>query len=159
MASGAGRTYAARALGYGIPALRVDGNDYLAVAAVSDWAVRRARAGLGPAFVEWFTYRAAAHSTSDNPAAYRPKDEAKAWPLGDPIARLKGHLITRGLWSEDRHRQAEAQVLDEVMQVQKRVEAEGTLLSPRAFPPTELFEGVYAEMPPHLMRQRAEMGE
>lgn len=159
MASGAGRTYAARALGYGLPALRVDGNDYLAVAAVSDWAVRRARAGLGPAFVEWFTYRAAAHSTSDNPAAYRPKDEAKAWPLGDPIQRLKGHLIARGLWSEDRHRQAEAEVLDEVMQVQKRVEAEGTLINPRPFPPTELFDGLYAEMPPHLMRQRAQMEE
>jgi 2-oxoisovalerate dehydrogenase E1 component alpha subunit len=157
-AVGRSETYAARALGYGIPALRVDGNDYLAVAAVSRWAVERARGGHGPVLIEWFTYRAAAHSTSDDPSAYRPRDEAAAWPLGDPVERLKAHLILRGLWSEERHVQAEAEILDQVIAVQKVVEAEGTFVDPKPMSPAEIFRGVYAEMPPHLQRQRQEMG-
>ena len=158
VAAGKSETYAARALGYGVPALRVDGNDYLAVSAVSRWAIERARKGLGPVAIEWFTYRAAAHSTSDDPSAYRPKDEAKSWPLGDPVARLKAHLIARGEWSEERHVQAEAEVLDEVTQAQKKVEAHGTLVDPKPVSPTAIFRGVYADMPEHLRRQRQEMG-
>lgn len=158
VAAGKSETYAARALGYGIPALRVDGNDYLAVIAVSRWAVERARKGFGPVLIEWFTYRAAAHSTSDDPSAYRPKDEARAWPLGDPVARLKAHLIERQEWSEERHVQAEAEILDEVTEVQKRVEAHGTFVNPQPTSPAEIFRGVYAEMPEHLRRQRQEMG-
>ncbi|MEM6664573.1 MAG: thiamine pyrophosphate-dependent dehydrogenase E1 component subunit alpha [Pseudomonadota bacterium] len=158
VASGKSRTYAARARGYGIPALRVDGNDYLAVAAVSRWAIRRAREGYGPVAVEWFTYRAAAHSTSDDPSAYRPKDEAKAWPLGDPIERLKDHLIGKGEWSEERHVQADAELLAEVTTVQKTVEEAGTFVNPKPMSPSLIFDGVYAEMPEHLRRQRQEMG-
>ncbi|CAO3359453.1 Branched-chain alpha-keto acid dehydrogenase, E1 component, alpha subunit (EC 1.2.4.4) [Azospirillum palustre] len=158
MAAGKSETYAARALGYGIPALRVDGNDYLAVIAVSRWAIARARKGYGPVQIEWFTYRAAAHSTSDDPTAYRPKDEAKAWPLGDPVDRLKTHLIARGDWSEERHLQAEAELLDEVTTVQKAVEARGTFVDPQPISPAEIFRGVYADLPPHLRRQRQEMG-
>ncbi len=158
MASGKSRTYAARARGYGIPALRVDGNDYLAVAAVSRWATRRARKGYGPVAIEWFTYRAAAHSTSDDPSAYRPKDEAKAWPLGDPVERLKAHLIGLGEWSDERHTQAEAELLAEVTEVQKRVEAAGTLVDPGPMSPALIFDGVYADMPDHLRRQRQDLG-
>lgn len=158
VAVGKSETYAARALGYGVPALRVDGNDYLAVAAVSNWAIRRAREGLGPVAIEWFTYRAAAHSTSDDPSAYRPKDEALSWPLGDPVERLKTHLILRGDWSEERHVQAEAELLDEVTQIQKQVEAHGTMVAPKPMSPTAIFRGVYADMPEHLRRQRQEMG-
>ena len=158
VAKGKGETYAARALGYGVPAVRVDGNDYLAVLAVSRWAIERARKGYGPILVEWFTYRAAAHSTSDDPSAYRAKDEAKAWPLGDPVERLKMHLIARGDWSEERHVQAEAELLDEVSQIQKKVEAHGTFVDPKPTSPAEIFNGVYAELPEHLRRQRQEMG-
>jgi 2-oxoisovalerate dehydrogenase E1 component alpha subunit len=158
VARGKGDTYAARALGYGVPALRVDGNDYLAVLAVSRWAIDRTRSGHGPIVIEWFTYRAAAHSTSDDPSAYRAKGEAEAWPLGDPIARLKAHLIARGDWSEERHVQAEAELLDEVVQVQKTVESHGTFVKPKPTAPADIFNGVYAEMPPHLRRQRQEMG-
>jgi 2-oxoisovalerate dehydrogenase E1 component alpha subunit len=64
-----------------------------AVHAVGKWAVERARANLGPTLVEYVTYRAGGHSTSDDPAAYRPKQESEAWPLGDPILRLKNHLM------------------------------------------------------------------
>jgi 2-oxoisovalerate dehydrogenase E1 component alpha subunit len=96
IASGNAETFASRGHGFGIPALRVDGNDYLAVHAVASWAVERARTGLGPTIIEYVTYRAGPHSTSDDPSVYRPKDEAAAWPLGDPIERLKQHLIKLG---------------------------------------------------------------
>lgn len=158
VAKGKGETYAARALGYGIPALRVDGNDYLAVAAVSRWATARARQGFGPVLIEWFTYRVAAHSSSDDPSAYRAKDEAASWPLGDPITRLKAHLIARGDWSEERHVQAEAEILEEVTVAQKYVESHGTFVKPQAISPAEIFRGVYADLPEHLRRQRQEMG-
>ena len=93
IARGGSGTFAARGLGFGIPALRVDGNDYLAVHAVAKWAVERARSNLGPTLVEYVTYRVGAHSTSDDPSAYRPKTKSDAWPLGDPVIRLKNHLI------------------------------------------------------------------
>jgi 2-oxoisovalerate dehydrogenase E1 component alpha subunit len=157
-AVGKSETYAARALGYGIPALRVDGNDYPAVLAVSRWAIERARRGHGPVLIEWFTYRAAAHSTSDDPGAYRPRDEARAWPLGDPVNRLKQHLIRRGIWSEERHSQAEAEIMHEVRTVQKAVEGHGTFLDPRPVSPAEIFRGVYADLPDHLRRQQQDMG-
>jgi len=157
IAAGASRTYAERARGYGIPALRVDGNDYLAVAAVSRWAVERTRRGHGPVAIEWFTYRVAAHSTSDDPTAYRPNDEAMAWPLGDPIERLKQYLIREDQWSEAQHVQKQAEILEEVIAVQKAVEAHGTFVKPRPLPPARIFEGVFAEMPEHLVRQRREL--
>ena len=112
IARGGSGTFAARGLGFGIPALRVDGNDYLAVHAVAKWAAERARRNLGPTLIEHVTYRVGAHSTSDDPAAYRPKAESDAWPLGDPVIRLKNHLIARGVWSDERHKQAEAEILD-----------------------------------------------
>lgn len=158
IAKGGSGTFAARGHGFGIPALRVDGNDYLAVHAVAKWAAERARRNLGPTLVEYVTYRAGGHSTSDDPSAYRPKQEGDAWPLGDPVLRLKAHLITKGLWSEDRHKQSEAEILDEVRAAQKKSEAIGTLNSGNAPSPRDMFEDVYAEMPPHLIRQRQEAG-
>ena len=110
IAGGESAKFAARAHGFGIPSLRVDGNDYLAVYAASIWAAERARANLGPTLIEWVTYRAGAHSTSDDPSKYRPKDEGAAWPLGDPIERLKVHLIRIGAWSEERQKQMQAEV-------------------------------------------------
>src|SRR3546814_15537128 len=82
-----------------IPGLRVDGNDFLAVYAATQWAAERARGNHGPTLIELYTYRAAAHSTSDDPSAYRPDDEAAHWPLGDPIQPLKQHLIPTGHWN------------------------------------------------------------
>lgn len=94
-------TFASKALAYGIPGLRVDGNDFLAVWAAIDWAAQRARANKGPTLIEFLTYRAAGHSTSDDPTRYRPDDEASQWPLGDPVERLKAHLIECGEWSDE----------------------------------------------------------
>jgi 2-oxoisovalerate dehydrogenase E1 component alpha subunit len=158
IARGGSGTFAARGLGFGIPALRVDGNDYPAVHAVAKWAAERARRNLGPSLIEYVTYRAGAHSTSDDPSAYRPKTESEAWPLGDPILRLKNHLIVRGVWSDERHKQAEAEIIDEVIQAQKEAESHGTLHAGGGPSVRDIFEGVYAEMPPHIRRQRQKAG-
>ena len=158
IARGSSATFAARGHGFGIPALRVDGNDYLAVHAVARWAAERARSNLGPTLVEYVTYRAGAHSTSDDPSAYRPKAEFDAWPLGDPLERLKRHLILRGAWSEERHRQGEAEILDTILSAQREAETHGTLHSGPKPSARDMFEGVYATMPPHLRRQRQEAG-
>lgn len=158
IARGGSGTFAARGLGFGIPALRVDGNDYLAVYAVAKWAIERARRNLGPTLIEHVTYRVGGHSTSDDPSAYRPKAESDVWPLGDPVIRLKNHLITIGEWSEERHVQAEAQIRDEIIAAQKEAESHGTLHSGQHPSVRDMFEGVYAEMPPHLRRQRQQAG-
>jgi 2-oxoisovalerate dehydrogenase E1 component alpha subunit len=158
IARGGSGTFAARGLGFGIASLRVDGNDYLAVHAVAKWATERARRNLGPTLIEHVTYRVGAHSTSDDPSAYRPKAESDAWPLGDPVIRLKNHLIVRGVWSEERHKQAEAEVLDTVIAAQKEAEKHGTMHSGGKPSVKDMFEGVFAEMPPHLRRQRHQAG-
>ncbi|MEL6913152.1 MAG: 3-methyl-2-oxobutanoate dehydrogenase (2-methylpropanoyl-transferring) subunit alpha [Pseudomonadota bacterium] len=158
IARGGVGTFAARGHGFGIASIRVDGNDYLAVHAVAKWAAERARAGHGPTLIEHVTYRSGGHSSSDDPSAYRSGDEAAAWPLGDPIDRLKKHLIALDAWSEERHTQAEAEILDEVISVQKKAEAVGTLGDGRAPSPRDMFEGVYKEMPAHLIRQRQQAG-
>src|SRR5689334_1559976 len=158
IARGGSGTFAARGLGFGIPALRVDGNDYLAVHAVARWAAERARLNLGPTLIEHVTYRVGAHSTSDDPTAYRPKTESDAWPLGDPVIRLKNHLIVRGAWTEQRHRQAEAEILDTVITAQKEAESHGTLHAGGRPSVRDMLEGVYAEMPPHLRHQRQQAG-
>ena len=158
IAKGGSGTFASRGHGFGIPSLRVDGNDYPAVHAVAAWAAERARRNLGPTLIEHVTYRVGGHSTSDDPSAYRPKEESDAWPLGDPILRLKAHLIVRGVWSEDRHKQAEAEVRDTVIAAQREAETLGTLHSGGKPSARDMFEDVYATMPPHLIRQRHDAG-
>jgi 2-oxoisovalerate dehydrogenase E1 component alpha subunit len=158
IAGGENATFAARALGYGIPALRVDGNDYLAVHAAASWAIERARRNLGPTLIEWVTYRVAAHSTSDDPTKYRPKEESDSWPLGDPIERLKSHLIALDLWSDERQAQLQAEIEDEVRAAAREAESFGTLHDGPKPSAAEMFQGVYKEMPRHLREQRHEMG-
>ena len=108
--------------------------------------------------IEYVTYRQGAHSTSDDPSAYRPAEESAAWPLGDPILRLKNHLIGKGAWSEERHAQAEAEIMAGLIATQKEAEAIGTLHSGDHPSVREMFEDVYETMPPHLRRQRQEAG-
>ncbi len=157
IAGGSRTTFAARAIGYGIPALRVDGNDYLAVLAATRWAAQRARANHGPTLIEWVTYRAAAHSTSDDPSRYRPADEWKSWPLGDPNERLKNHLIARGEWSEAQHTDVVAEAEREVLAAAKEAEVYGTLLDGRVASARSIFEDVFKVMPEHLRRQQRQM--
>jgi 2-oxoisovalerate dehydrogenase E1 component alpha subunit len=150
-------TFAAKAAGYGLPGLRVDGNDFLAVWAATQWAVARARANLGATLIEFFTYRAAGHSTSDDPTRYRPVDEAAGWPLGDPIARLKQHLIHLGAWDEARHTQFEAELVERVRAAAKEGEAVGTLGKSKP-PVSEMFEGVFEKPDWRVLEQRRELG-
>ncbi len=147
-------TFAARAIGYGIAGLRVDGNDALAVHAATRWAADRARANLGPTLIELFTYRVEGHSTSDDPTAYRPKDSGAAWPLGDPIQRLKAHLVGLGEWDEARHAALEEEVAAEVRQAQKEAESKGTLGNGHFDDVATMFEDVFADLPWHLAEQR-----
>lgn len=158
IARGGVGTFAARGHGFGIPSVRVDGNDYLAVHAVAKWASERARAGHGPTLIEHVTYRAGGHSSSDDPSAYRAKEEEAAWPLGDPIERLKNHLISLGIWSEERHAEEQKAILDVVVAAQKEAEAIGTLGEGKMPSPRDMFESVYETMPPHLVKQRQEAG-
>jgi 2-oxoisovalerate dehydrogenase E1 component alpha subunit len=158
-AGGEQRSFAARGPGYGIPGIRVDGNDFLAVYAVTQWAAERARRGGGPTLIELVTYRAGAHSTSDDPARYRPKEEWRAWPLGDPIARLQQHLIALGEWSQDRHRALEKELDAHVAACWKEAVTYGTYTEGPFLDPATMFDDVFKEMPPHLRRQREQLRE
>jgi 2-oxoisovalerate dehydrogenase E1 component alpha subunit len=158
IAGGESTTFAARGVGCGIASLRVDGNDFLAVYAATQWAAERARQNLGPTLIEWVTYRAGAHSTSDDPSKYRPADDWERFPLGDPITRLKSHLIGLGAWSEQEHEQVRLELEAEVAAAQKEAESHGTLLDGQIPSAASMFEDVYAEMPAHLRRQRQELG-
>ena len=158
IAGGEGTTFAARGVGSGIASLRVDGNDFLAVYAASQWALERARRNLGPTLIEWVTYRAGPHSTSDDPSKYRPANDPARFPLGDPIARLKQHLIKLGAWSDAEHDAAQKEVEAEVAAAQKEAERYGTLADGMVRSPAEMFEDVYKVMPAHLRQQRQELG-
>jgi len=150
-------TFAARAIGYGIAGLRVDGNDALAVYAATSWAAERARTNQGATLIEHFTYRAEGHSTSDDPTQYRSAQEYGAWPLGDPIVRLKQHLIAIGEWDEERQAAMDRALAEQVRAAQKEAEKNGILGHGLHQPLDTLFEGVYEEMPWHLREQRAQM--
>lgn len=158
IAGGEATTFAARGVGCGIASLRVDGNDFLAVYAASQWAAERARSNLGPTLIEWVTYRAGPHSTSDDPSKYRPADDWQRFPLGDPIARLKQHLIALGEWSDAQHEQAQKELEAEVAAAQKEAEKHGTLLDGHIPSAASMFEDVYQSMPEHLRRQRQQLG-
>lgn len=156
IAGGENTTFAARGVGYGMAPLRVDGNDFLAVYAVTQWAAERARANLGPTLIEHFTYRGGPHSTSDDPSRYRPVDEGRAWPLGDPIERLKQHLISLGEWSDEQHRAAQEDAVEKVREAGREAEKIG-VLGEGAHPAQSMFEDVYKEMPWHLQEQRKQV--
>jgi 2-oxoisovalerate dehydrogenase E1 component alpha subunit len=158
IAGGEGTTFAARGVGSGIASLRVDGNDFLAVYAASQWALERARSNFGPTLIEWVTYRAGPHSTSDDPSKYRPANDAARFPLGDPIARLKQHLIRLGAWSDAEHEAAQKELEAQVAAAQKEAERYGTLADGRPQRLEAMFEDVYKDMPAHLRAQREELG-
>jgi 2-oxoisovalerate dehydrogenase E1 component alpha subunit len=156
-AGGEQRSFAARGPGYGMAGIRVDGNDFLAVHAVTQWAAQRARTGSGPTLIELVTYRAAAHSTSDDPARYRAKDDQEHWPLGDPILRLKQHLIKIGEWSEARHAALAAELDALVLSSWKEAATFGTMSDGPRLNSDLMFEDVFKEMPEHLKKQQALM--
>lgn len=158
IAGGENTTFAARGVGCGIASLRVDGNDFLAVYAASQWAAERARTNCGPTLIEWVTFRAGPHSTSDDPSKYRPVDDASHFPLGDPIARLKLYLMNQGAWSEQEHEDTQKEFEAMVIAAQKEAEEFGSLAADHVFSPAEMFEDIYEHMPEHLRQQRQQLG-
>ncbi len=157
IAGGERTTFAARAIGYGLPGLRVDGNDFLAVYAATEWAAERARANGGPTLIEFVTYRAAAHSTSDDPSRYRPAGDAAAWPLGDPIERLRAHLIASEVMSPAEYEGLGRESREAARAAVKAAEAIGTFGMSRP-PIGEMFEDVYKKPDWRLVEQRRELG-
>ena len=157
-ARGASATFADRGYGFSIPAIRVDGNDYLAVFAATSWAAERARTNRGPTLVEWVTLRRGAHSTSDDPSVYRPDDEVARFPLGDPIDRLRQHLEVVGAWDEQRHAETQAEVDAEIAAAFDEADANGSVRDGHTADPRTMFDDVYAELPRHLREQRDQVG-
>jgi 2-oxoisovalerate dehydrogenase E1 component alpha subunit len=139
-----------RASGFGFPGIRVDGNDVLAVLAVTRAALAAAREGQGPSFIEAFTYRMGAHTTSDDPSRYRMSGEVEEWKLRDPIARLRSYLSRSGLAGADFFDGVEA----EADALAARIRS-GTVEMPDPRP-SDMFDVVYAEQTPHLAAQKAE---
>ena len=154
-----GENFAARGLAYDIPSLRVDGNDFLALYSVTKWARERARAGKGATYIEVYTYRAGAHSSSDDPSRYRPGDEFKCWPGGDPVERLKDHLISIGAWSEEKNAELTEKIDSEVMAAYKEECTFGDLANGPFPPASTIFTEVYEEVPWHVQEQREELGK
>jgi pyruvate dehydrogenase E1 component alpha subunit/2-oxoisovalerate dehydrogenase E1 component alpha subunit len=144
----ASATLAIKGRAYGVPSVRVDGNDLLAVYAVVRDAAQRARSGEGPTFIEALTYRIGAHSTSDDPTRYRTDAEVAAWQKKDPLDRLRRHVVLLGLTDDAKDAALDAELGAEIAAAVKEVED---------LPPPDrdtLFEDVYAELPWSLREQR-----
>jgi TPP-dependent pyruvate/acetoin dehydrogenase alpha subunit len=137
-----------KAIGYGMPGVRVDGNDVLAVAQVMKEAVERARAGGGPTFIEALSFRMGPHSSSDDPTRYRPAAVVDEWSRKDPIARFRNWLLREGILGEEEIPALEEECAAEVAASFKRNES---VPKPEL---SSLFEDVYGEMPEHLREQR-----
>lgn len=152
-AGGEQKSFAARGPGAGIAGIRVDGNDFLAVYAVTRWAAERARQGFGPTLIEHVTYRAGPHSTSDDPSRYRPKDDYEHWPLGDPITRLKDHLMSLKEWTEEQHAALLAELDQYVAAQWKEAVSYGTLEQGPQLDPALMFDDVFKQRTPQLDAQ------
>ncbi|HWV39554.1 MAG TPA: thiamine pyrophosphate-dependent enzyme [Vulgatibacter sp.] len=146
----ASETYAVKAVAYGFPGVKVDGNDARAVYAAAAEAIERARSGGGPTLIECETYRMGAHSSSDDPTRYRDQVEVDAWAKRDPIDRLYRELCADGWWSAEQ---------DEALRAELLAEVNAAIAEAEAGPDPEvetLFDDVYAELPWNLREQRAE---
>ncbi len=142
-------SYAAKGIGYGVTAVRVDGNDLLAMISVVSDAAARARRGEGPTLIEAVTYRLGGHSSSDDPSVYRDPAEPKEWQAKDPLERWRRYLEGRGLWTQAIHDQYAKEITDELMAALAHAEK----LGPPAV--STLFDDVYAELTPQLEEQKA----
>lgn len=136
-----------KAKAYGLPGVRVDGNDVLAVHHVVSEAVRRARAGEGATFIEAFTYRIGAHSTSDDPSRYRDESVTDRWRMLDPVERLERHLAERGLRGAEEVEAGRRRATETVDRSVREAEA----LPPVAH--ETLIQDVFAEVPESLAEQ------
>ena len=146
----ASETIAEKAIAYGMPGVRVDGNDIFAVYDATREAVDRARNGGGPTLIEAVTYRMGPHTTADDPGRYRSDHERAEWERRDPIERLRIYLSERGRWDEDWQDRIEHQATGEI---ERAIALAEGLTAPSA---QDMFGAMFAEMPPHLAEQLAE---
>jgi 2-oxoisovalerate dehydrogenase E1 component alpha subunit len=109
--------------------------------------------------IEWVTLRVGAHSTSDDPSAYRPADEAQHFPLGDPIDRLRQHLTVIGAWDDQRHAALAAEIDAQIASAFDEADSHGSVKSGHVSSPRTMFDDVYATLPRHLLEQREQVGE
>jgi 2-oxoisovalerate dehydrogenase E1 component alpha subunit len=144
----AAKTIAVKALAYGMPGVRVDGNDLLAIIQVTREAAARARKGEGPTLIEALTYRRGAHSSSDDPSVYRDPNEPKQWEANDPIERFRRYLARKGIWTEALQKQLDAEIDAEIT----KAHDEAQHLPP---PPVEtLFDDVFEQPTWNLVEQK-----
>ena len=142
---------AVKAHAYGMPGYLVDGMDVLASYYVSREAVQRAREGVGPSLVEYVVYRYGGHSSADDDARYRPRQEVESWRRRDPLERFRRFLERRELWSQDEEEAAKAEIDERLSAAVREAEEAGPA------PLEWMFDDVYAEMPAHLAKQREEL--
>jgi len=140
-----------RATAYGMPGIRVDGNDVLACYAVTAAAAARARAGRGPTLIEAVTYRMGPHTTSDDPTRYRPDAELELWRARDPIARYRAYLQAVGVWTERLDQRVTAHA------ARLRTELRETMINAADPDVREIFDTVYADITPELAAQRDQL--
>ena len=140
-----------KGIGYGVPAMLVDGNDAAAVYAAAHRAVASAAGGRGPTLIEALTYRIEAHTNADDATRYRRQDEVEEWLARDPLARIRQHLLARGLLDEPAVAALEAEAEAGAAALRQRVNTDSV------HDPADLFRYVYAEQTPALRRQRQEL--
>jgi pyruvate dehydrogenase E1 component alpha subunit len=136
-----------KAVGYGMPGERVDGNDILAMYQVAKEAVERARKGEGPTFIEAVTYRVGPHTSSDDPSRYRDQEEVENWQKKDPVQRFKKYLIQKGVLTDEQDKELwdhyDNYINDLIAEADKRPKP----------PMRSMFTDVYDRMPRHLEEQ------
>ena len=147
------KTLAQKALAYGLPGIQVDGNDILAVYAAAQEAVQRARTGGGPTLIECVTYRVAMHTTADDPTRYRSDEEVEKWSQRDPLPRFQKYLLDKGLLSEEKRLEVESAIMEEIQTAIDGAEKQMETLGD----PIDMFDHAYAEMPPYLKEQKADL--
>jgi pyruvate dehydrogenase E1 component alpha subunit len=149
------KTLAQKALGYGIPGIQVDGNDVLSVYAAAKEAVDRARSGGGPTMIECVTYRMMMHTTADDPKRYRTDQEVEAWKEKDPLIRFERYITDKKLMTKDKVQEIESEIKAQIQDAVDRAEKQMHKFDD----PLHMFEHAYAELPPYLKEQRAELAE
>jgi len=148
-------TVAQRAIAYGMPGIRVDGNDVLAVYVAATEAVERARRGEGPTLIECLTYRFTPHTTADDPKRYRSEEDSQMWVKREPLLRFKKYLQDKGVMAEKDFVEMEAEI---DAQIKAAVQSSEALTKVDEFAnPLLMFDYLYAETPPFLQEQRDEL--
>lgn len=147
----ASETIAQKAVAYGFPGVRVDGNDVFAVFKAAQEAVERARIGGGPTLIECMTYRMSDHTTADDAKRYRPEGELQEWAKRDPIERLRLYMKSKGMWDESYEKELKARTEQQVEEAVRKAEAHP---APAA---SSMFDFMYEKLPKELAEQRTEM--